>query len=60
MEDARPLTSLIRPGKNWVKCVGNSRSDNIIKQPHAKYRTRYTPDGGRDHVGNGRGDFDRQ
>jgi len=38
----------------------NSRGDNILEEPHAEHRTRYTPDGRRDHVGDGRGDLDRQ
>ena len=60
MEDARPLTSLIRPAENRAEWVANSPSHNIIKKPHAKPRTRYTPNGGRDHVCNGGGNLDRQ
>jgi hypothetical protein len=40
--------------------MANSRGDNIVKEPHPEHRSRYTPDGRRDHVGDGRGDLDRQ
>ena len=59
MEDARPLTPSIRPSANWTEWEENSRSDNIVEEPYAEHRTRYTPDGRRDHVGDGRGDLDR-
>lgn len=58
MEDARPLTPSIRPAKNRTEWMANSRSDDFTKEPHAKHRTRYTPNSRGDHVGDGRGDLD--
>ena len=60
MEDARPLTSSIRITENGVEWVANSPGHNIIKEPHPKHRTRYTPNGRRNHVGDWGGDLDRQ
>ena len=50
----------LRPAENFARWAMNSPSDNIVEQPYAEYRAYHTPYGGRDHVGDGRSDLDRQ